>query len=182
MKLLALTGNATCGKDSTFNILVKYLPVKRVAFADELKKSVDSLCRDLFGISSFTSDPREKEIIRNILVCVGNTARMMNENVWVDKVRPIIDNIVYHDYIPVITDCRFVNECNFVQNELGGTIIHLDRVMNDGSILGPANSSEAENYPKIKSRANIHIQAGNLEELDREVSNKIIALFRSETI
>lgn len=182
MKLLSLSGNARCGKDSTFNILSKYLPVKRVAFADELKRAVDPLCRDLFGISSFTSNSNEKEIIRNILVCVGNTARSLNENVWVDKVRPIINNVLCDGHIPVITDCRFLNECFFIQDELKGTIVHLDRVLSDGSILQPANPSEAENYPKLLSRANIHIIASNLEELENEVKTKVLPMFNIEKL
>jgi hypothetical protein len=172
--VIALTGNATCGKDSTFNVLKRCLKVQRVAFADELKKAVDPVCLDLLKISSFTNDPAQKQIIRNILVCVGNTARSLNENIWVDKVRPLINTIITNETIPVITDCRFMNECDFLQKEMGGVLVFVDRILPDGTLLQPANASEAENYPKLKARADICITASNLQELEEQVMGKVV--------
>lgn len=176
--VLAIAGNFRVGKDFTFKFLNKYLPAKRIAFADELKRSVQTLCKDLYNIDVWTEDLVLKEKIRPTLVCVGNTARSLNENVWVDKVRPLVFDAHKGGSIPCITDCRFPNEGNFIQIEFNGMLVYVDRILPDGSLQPPANESEALNSPIMKSRADICIAARNLEELEQEVVTKIVPLFK----
>lgn len=180
--ILGLSGVGRAGKDFTFKFIQKYVPAMRVAFADELKNSVKNLAWDLFKIDIWTEDLKEKEIIRPLLVCVGNTARSINENVWVDKVRPILDATSETGDVACITDARFPNEANFIQNELNGILIYVDRVLDNGSFQPPANQSEAENSPIMKQRANIHIVASNLQELEQEVVTKIVPLLKKEKV
>ena len=44
---------------------------QRLAFADELKKDVDSFLIEKLGISAFTENTKEKEIIRPMLTTWG---------------------------------------------------------------------------------------------------------------
>lgn len=178
--ILGISGNFRVGKDFTFKFINKYVPANRIAFADALKNSVKDLCWDLLKIDVFTEDLVLKEQIRPILVCVGNTARAANENVWVNKVRPLINNIIENNEIACITDSRFPNEGDFIQNELGGKLIYVDRILADGSLQPPANESEAKNSPIMKERADIHIIASNLQELEQQVLTKIIPIFNKQ--
>lgn len=187
-KILGITGSARAGKDSVFSFLQKHTAAYRVAFADELKKAVDPICKDLFGISAFTPNTDEKAIIRDFLVATGNTARKVNHRVWINKVVPVINKLqCLRDMGPiVITDARFQerdgDELDFVQREIGGTIIYVDRIMPDGTKLQPANASEAKNDPILRERADIYIVASNLEELENQVVAKILPLFRSVNV
>ena len=72
--LIGLTGYARSGKDTFFqfaNLLTssrKSYDCQRFAFADELKKECDDFLKSTLGISAYTSDSKEKEIVRPFLV------------------------------------------------------------------------------------------------------------------
>lgn len=186
-KIIGICGSARAGKDSVFSFIKTYTLAYRVAFADELKKAVDPICKDLFGISSFSTDTNEKTIIRDFLVATGNTARKVNHRIWINKVLPVVRSLeCLRDNGPiVITDARFQerdgDELDFVQKELGGTIIYVDRILPDGNKLQPANASEAKNDPTLRERADIYICASNLVELELEVATKIIPLITKDS-
>lgn len=179
-ELISVTGPARAGKDSTFAILSKYLQVKRVAFADRLKDVTHELCMKLYGISTFTTDNTEKEVIRPILVSVGNTARENNPNIWIDQAKHLVTEAQKDGFIPVITDVRYPNEARYVQEENSGLLIHVDRILSDGTLQPPANEFEAENYPILKARADVNIIASNLEELEQQIVEKVIPLILVE--
>lgn len=178
MNVFGISGNFRVGKDFTFKFINKYVAANRIAFADALKNAVKDLCKELYNIDVWTEDLVLKEVCRPTLVTVGNTARSINENVWVNKVRPLINKIIENNEIACITDARFLNEARFVQEELKGKLIYVDRILADGSLQPPANESEAQNSPLMKARADIHIIASNLEELEQEVITKILPLFK----
>lgn len=185
-KVLGVAGVARSGKDSAFRILSKHLGVRRIAFADALKEAVKPLCEEYLSISPFTEEPNEKNIIRPILVSVGNAARAINHRVWIDKIVPEVHKAQAEGILPVITDVRFSeetnDECGFVQHELGGFLVHIDRILAQGEdeviLQSPANESEAKNYPTIKARANVCVMASNLEELEQEIIEKVIPHFK----
>jgi hypothetical protein len=179
-QLISIAGPARAGKDSTFSILEKYLKVKRIAFADRLKEVTHDLCMKLYGIDTFTQDNAGKEKIRAMLVAVGNTARTDNPRVWINQAVYSIEAAEDAGYIPVITDVRYLNEAIFVQDDNNGILIHVDRVLPDGTLQPPANSFEAENYPILKSRANVSISASNLEELEKQIVDKVLPLILVE--
>ena len=65
MNIIAIAGNATCGKDTLYRVLYNELEavtkVKRIAFADALKDDVREFLLDKTGIDSFTEKTEEKE-------------------------------------------------------------------------------------------------------------------------
>ena len=71
-KIIAIAGNATCGKYTLFQALKRELEshepwylndgrVERIAFADALKEEVDEFLKKTIGISAWTSNPDEKK-------------------------------------------------------------------------------------------------------------------------
>jgi len=182
-KVIGLGCIALVGKDSFFNILTKYLSVKRMAFADSLKQAVSPLTKQYLNIEATTNNPKEKEIIRPILVAFGNAARNQNHRIWIDKITPRVKEAIDAKYIPVITDVRFAinngnDEADYIQNELEGILINIDRILPDGSLVQPANESEAKNYPIIKARADVCIVASNLQELEEQIVEKVLPLVK----
>ena len=141
--LIGLTGYARSGKDTFFqfaNLLTssrKSYDCQRFAFADELKKECDDFLKSTLGISAYTSDSKEKEIVRPFLVFWGTKIRrQQNENCWIDKIK---DDVIYwmnKGNTAVITDVRYGNEAEWIKS-LGGKIVNIIR---EG--VGPANEEE----------------------------------------
>ena len=98
MKLIGICGLARCGKDSLFNLSKPFFDsagkkYKRYAFADSLKQEADELLSKYVGISAFTEDTSQKQIIRPFLVTYGtHVRRKLNKNCWVDKIK---DDVQY---------------------------------------------------------------------------------------
>ena len=84
--------------------------VKRVAFADCLKSECDELLSKHMGISAFTENTEEKEIIRPLIVTYGtHIRRKLNKNCWIDKINGMVKSFL-NDIITFVTDVRFENE------------------------------------------------------------------------
>ena len=67
--IIGLCGHARSGKDTFCELAKSFLSKKKVgaaraAFADQLKRDLDALCRNKIGCSAFTDEPEEKELIR----------------------------------------------------------------------------------------------------------------------
>ena len=92
-KLIGLTGFARSGKDTFYIRAANYLAntdnlAFRFAFADVLKRECDPLLMLNAGISAFTSNPEEKELIRPLLVAYGTgIRRKLDSNCWINKIK-----------------------------------------------------------------------------------------------
>ena len=116
----------------------------RFAFADELKKEINDSLKAKLNISAFTEDSKEKELIRPYLVSHGMKKReSSNGYYWIDKIKDKVANFSDKKNITIITDVRFVNEVDWI-NDAGGTSVHISR---QGNI--PPNEEEKENDPKV---------------------------------
>jgi len=152
--VIGLCGNARAGKDTFFNVSKDLLNQRKVlsvrfAFADELKKECDSFLIKNLGISAFTENSSEKEIIRPFLVTYGtHLRRRLDPNCWIKKVESNVLRCLAQGRTPIITDVRFGNEAEWVQS-LGGSVVHISR---EG--FGPANQDEADNEPILIEMAN----------------------------
>ena len=155
--IIGLTGLARCGKDTFCKYAQEYLKssnqkTQRLAFADELKKDVDSFLIDKLGISAFTEITEEKEIIRPMLTTWGTEImRKKDDLYWVKKVEKTIKENTKNDIVSIVTDIRFPNEIEYIR-KLGGKIIHLTMTGNK-----PANDYERKNglgcgyYPALNA-------------------------------
>ena len=148
--IIGLTGLARCGKDTFCKYAREYLESKqfvsqRLAFADELKKDVDSFLIEKLGISAFTEVTEEKEIIRPMLTTWGTEIMRKQDDLhWVKKVEQIILKNKKNNIVSIVTDIRFPNEINYI-HKIGGKVVHLTMVGNK-----PANEYEREYDPKLK--------------------------------
>ena len=151
---------------------------QRAAFADELKKDLDELCRHKIGISAFTKDSKEKEIIRPLLVTYGTEViRKMDENWWIEKLEKTLGVHQHMNLIPIVTDVRYENEMKWVQEKHNGVVIHINRVG-----IKPANSEERINNPILKRERTIEYLGQpsvmtvfmRLKDLSRKLSIKFI--------
>jgi len=148
-KLIGLTAFARSGKDTFYNFASVSLDgsgscATRMAFADVLKKECDSLTLPYAGISSFTTVPREKELIRPLLVAYGtHLRRRLNPNCWIDKIKTAVNQSLKKGGYVFITDVRFENEAQWIKSE-GGVLV---RIVHQG--VGAANPDEEEQSPLI---------------------------------
>ncbi len=123
--IIGLCGVARSGKDSFYNFCkdldFNSNPNFSFAFAEDLKSELNNFLLDSFGITAFTEDSKEKEIIRPMLVSYGMAKReMSNGAYWIKK---IFKKILKMDQgVPFcynnncfITDVRFENEFNAVK-------------------------------------------------------------------
>ena len=155
-KAIGLCGSARSGKDTFYSITKQYLAnmsihSERISFADALKTDVKDFLLDKVGIDSFTEINEEKELIRDFLVAYGTKlVRKVNKNHWINSIQKPAMNLIDSGKVPVITDVRYANELEWVQKELNGIVIYIDRVGNS-----PANEEEANNDPILREGADL---------------------------
>lgn len=173
--LYGISGVARAGKDTFASLLEQHLmttgwAAARIAFADELKRELDPVLLQLYGISAFTADPVEKTIIRPFLVAHGKARRDQTEGAyWIDKVKPQVKDWMWLGRTAIVTDVRYANEAAWIHS-LGGKVVYVQRINPNGSIVGPANPEEAENDPKVRAAADLvvswpTVDANSLDQL-----------------
>jgi len=156
-KLIGITGFARSGKDTAYQrskILLEKDGHKcfRFAFADELKRESDPFLLKHTGISAFTEDAREKEIIRPFLVTYGTEIRRkLDQNCWIKTVQDRVIEKLNEGYFVFITDVRFKNEAQWVKMN-GGLLINVSR-----ENIKPANHDEHKQHHFIKGMVNYNI-------------------------
>ena len=179
-KIIGIAGNAGSGKDTLGENFEKILhdqgiKSKRLSFAYELRKSVDKFLLEQTGISAFTSDKKEKDLIRPFLVCWGtDIMRSINNNVWVDRLEPNLDD----DCVNIITDLRFTNELDWIKNNNGFSLM----IRREG--IEPANDYEEINNAKMSSEVDLDFEIGNFDDpkLVQLAANEILnSLINIET-
>lgn len=157
--VIGITATKRSGKDQLCKALTKSLAeknilAKRYAFADELKRELDPLFLLNAGISAFTEDPVDKELIRPTLISFGTGFwRKKDPNHWLKKVIAAIKNDPV-PHIAIISDVRFPdNEAKWVKDN--GFLIHLERYDDFGySCCPPAGEDERINDPILKKMSN----------------------------
>lgn len=137
-KVIGLCGVARCGKDSFANFLKesKQNYFCKSSFAFELKKDLDSFLTDKLGISAFTEDNVEKEIIRPLLICWGTDVirEKVNKNQWIDKIEKKVLENYNKGLITIIPDVRFSNEVEWIKQNGFSIYIHQEGCLPNGYI------------------------------------------------
>jgi hypothetical protein len=182
-KIIGISGVAGCGKDTFYSLLSEKIPCERFSLADALKTEVNQWCRMHYHIDSIDCDRDQKEIIRPFLVAHGATKRKLSEGRhWIEQLN---DKIVKssNSNLKIITDIRYDDyendEASWVQEELGGTLVHISQYRMEDServYLKPANSEEARNDPKVKEKSDYQIEwefikNGQIYELEPFIDN-----------
>ncbi len=159
--IICLSGFATSGKDTFYKLLVQNSqtpfiesPYKRVAFADELKKSTAPLIKSIHNIDIFNCTPEEKERARPILISVGCWARdNISENYWVDKTIEQIKKNEEQKYDTVCCDWRFASEIIRLKEVFGDKKVKGIKIIRTDSDYIPPQK-ELENTPKLEKYIN----------------------------
>ncbi len=168
--ILGITGSATSGKDTLFIILEKILskyniPLRRIALADILKSEINEFCLKNYGISSFTKDPKEKEIVRGLMLSHGKAKRILSHGTyWTGLVEPQIKEAKENGELVCITDIRYANpeyhndELNWLKQKNNGLLIHIQRTLSNGQVLKPTIEDEVKFDPILKQNADYHLK------------------------
>ena len=183
-KIIGIGGNARSGKDTLASNLVSILgelniKAEKVSFANALRQSVDDFLLRELGISAFTEDKKEKDIIRPFLVFWGtDIMRGRDEDVWVKK----LQSSLKEDQVNIISDLRFTNELDWIQNNNGVS------VMLSRPNANPANKYEEEENKKLRQSVNLKFSLADLKKENRDyilksVSHEILnSLLTEETL
>ena len=179
--VIGIAGYARCGKDTFVGIAKDilstngYIPL-RIAFADNLKHEVQTMLNDNnFSAVVHTDDSEAKSLIRPLMVWWGCQRRKESENgsYWIKSAKETIDDSIkciqddIHKVVILISDCRFENEAKWIQEDLGGTVIHLKRYKIEKTQRGLY-----QNYPENEER--VYDSAPNDEELKQDP--KVVAI------
>ena len=176
-QLIGIIGFARTGKDSMASILSELMQEKGdqckiTSFAYYLKKDVDSFLQSRLNISAFTEDPKEKEIIRPLLVCWGTQIirNKIDSEYWIRKMHNV--RVVHRSQgiKTIIPDVRFENEVEWIHS-LGGTTIYIERAG-----VGPINSDEEKHTKKLKKMCKFSFYWDNLKSFETE-GKKLVEQF-----
>ena len=118
-----------------------------ISFAQALKNDIDVFLKEKIGVSAFTADDKEKQLIRPMLVAYGMTMRNKDPDYWIKLVDPKIRCALDQKKSVIITDARFSNEIKFVKTYPKSLTVHISRKLPDGNILQPPNEEEAAHDP-----------------------------------
>lgn len=155
--LIAISGVAQSGKDTLFKYLSFLLGDKydcvRVALADKLKEDLNQFLISKFGISAFTTDKKEKEFIRPILIEYAKMHRSKSKGTYfTGLINTTVDELILNRKLPVITDLRFAeydnDEYQWVKSK-NGFIIHITRLDDKGNEIPANGHEEKKNNPKL---------------------------------
>lgn len=167
MKIIGLSGFARSGKDSFFSLMSHFynenhkIKCKRFALADALKQDMDGFLTDKLGISAFTTNEEEKNLIRPLLVEYGRCKRIQtNGTYWTSLLFNKIQSEAGEFDVAVVTDIRYAaydeDEVFWLKN-LGGKLIHISQYKNESGVRiykTPPNKDEVDNDPVIQKLSN----------------------------
>jgi hypothetical protein len=163
--LIGLCGFARSGKNSFADFLKEGSDsCKNISFAYALRKELDSFLLKRLNISAFTEDPKEKEIVRPLLVCWGTEImrQKIDPDYWVKSIKKTVEINRKNDICSIITDVRFSNELKWIKEE-GGVSIFVER---EG--FGPCNEDELQFTKPLKKDCNLTFKWKNLQNFKEE--------------
>jgi len=168
---IGLAGAAGVGKDTLYTVMenvTKEYNIKRYSMAgDSIKKDLYDFLKYKINISSFTTNPTEKNIIRPMLVEYGRLMRNQTKGrYFINQLQS--DPDFGKDLIPVITDVRYAeyeqDELYWLKEEKKGLLVFLER---EG--INPANEFEEKNNFILKNNCNLYFNIKNTKEYYSEL-------------
>lgn len=166
--LIGLCGFARSGKNSFSDFIIDLrmeekadlLKVMSTSFAYALRKDLDSFLLDKLNISAFTEDPKEKEIIRPMLIAWGTDVMRdrIDKNHWINKIQEEVNNNRKKQISSIITDVRFGNELEWIRKNRGITIF-IER-----ENIGPKNDDERNHTLPLRDKCDLIFKWSELDE------------------
>lgn len=175
MKIIGISGVATSGKDTLYNLISRYLSEKnivtqRIALADKLKEDLHEFVLEKFKVDVMKPNIDDKTLVRPILVSYGKIKRTMTKGTyWTKMVEENIESLIKKKTLPIITDIRYheypEDEFYWLKKQ-GGVLVHISRIGTDGKTISPANTEEKENDKRIKENADFAYTWETQDDLD----------------
>jgi hypothetical protein len=170
INLIGLCGFARSGKNSFANFILEEqesgFPQKTetLSFAYALRKELEPFVSSKLGISTFTEDPKEKEIIRPLLVCWGTEVirKQIDKDYWVKAVKKMAQTNRKNQITSIITDVRFENEIDWIKEERGVSIF-IER-----KNVGPKNADELHHTLPLKEKCDLTFTWPTLKNFNTE--------------
>lgn len=164
-----IAGVARSGKDTLCKIFIEKFKragilAKRYAFADELKNQINPLTLLNLNISAFTEEPKEKELIRPLMLAWGKICREVDINFWPKIVAEKIKNDPI-PHIAVIPDFRYPNEANAFGSK---TIMHIARINEEGRLFPPNGLDESIYDKEIESATKNNFVWKNFDSFEKD--------------
>ena len=157
--LIGLVGFARTGKNSFADFLIENInknsaptcTFKPISFAYALRQELDDFLIDKLGVSAFTEDPKEKEIVRPLLICWGTQIirEQIDADYWIKSIQKTIEMNRKNNISSIITDVRFENEVLWLK-EMGGISIFIER-----EEVGPKNADELDYTSPLKMKCDL---------------------------
>ena len=176
MEVIALSGGCKTGKDYIANILLKKLPKKNtliIAFADHFK--VDAINKDDLIYEKVFGE--KDELTRKKLQLIGteNGRDKYGQNIWINILNTWMS--VYNERGIerfIITDLRFKNELEFIQ-QLNGKIIKIIAPLRQKNNLKNQNNEILNHRSEIELKDfNFNFQINN--DYNENLENDILKL------
>lgn len=171
--ILGFSGRAGSGKDTLFNLLQMHFgarfEIQRVSVGDIIRQHLNALPGPASkNVNFFNLKGEQKEAWRPLMVAYGNACRSAtNGRYFIDILaNSIRQPIISRPRITCITDIRFdeyeKDEVFWLQNELKGKLIYIDRYTTDldgnESTIPFVNDTEREQDPKLRKKADLIIR------------------------
>jgi len=179
--LIGISGFARTGKDSFAAMLSNLLKEQSykcdiASFAYHIKKDVDLFLKSRLNISAFTENPKEKEIIRPLLVCWGTEIirNKIDSEYWIQKMHSTCAAHTLQGAKTIIPAFRFQNDVEWIHS-LGGTTIYIER---DG--VDAINQDEEKYTKKLKNMCKFSFFWDNLEDFECS-GPKLVKAFLNDT-
>lgn len=166
MRNIGVSGNAMSGKNTLAKIIQKRFEnsafFEELSLAATLRQELEPFILETCGFSAFTEIREQKSFIRNLLVETAKLRRFGSKGTYyTKKLQPKIHEFLANGITPIITDLRFdeyeKDERWWLKEKNNGVLVHITRMLPNGMKLAPANSTEAENDPKMEAAADIKI-------------------------
>ncbi len=155
--MILISGYRFAGKDTLFTALKKIdNRFTRFAFADALKSELAPFIKSLYNIDIFNCTAEEKEKIRRLMIYHGEIRRAEDPLYWVKVVEKKIQELD-PKLIPVITDCRYLNEFMYFNKLYDTFLIEVRKTPN----LEPPQS-ELVAQPQLTTHANFILEWPNM--------------------
>ena len=163
-KIVMVSGYARAGKDTFADGFIgagedMAFPAFRLKHADELKHAAHAALIHLgfspATINMFTEDSEKKSALRPLLVALGEYARRLNPDVFVDKVIERIHALPGHALV-VVPDLRYLNEWTRMSVEFGHENVTHVRVRRAGN--QPANAEEQRSLDELWEKTPVHME------------------------
>ena len=178
---VAFTGFARSGKDSfclefqtQLEDFCPNLKAETLSFANQIREEAGVFIQEQFGISAWTEEDSDKEIIRHFLRGYGMSKRTKDNLYFVKKLQERINTLHSSTDVFIISDLRFAqfdkDELSWLKEKRNKLHVHISRFKADdegGLIKVEApNEDEAANNDKLEKAADIVLNIPWEDSLD----------------